>query len=404
MSISNALLSFQDQTWVIGVSGGPDSMALLDLAKTSGVQCLAVHVNYHKRDTADRDMLIVENYCDLNKIPLFIFDAWEGTGNFQDFARRFRYEKFTEVAKNHHALGVLVGHHLMDDVETYLIQKQRRSQVTYYGLKSQTMINGITVERPLLKIQKEDLITYCNEHNIEYGIDESNFSDDYLRNRIRKELTNDELLGRISTILSEKEKENQDLNAFRIQYQYQLQQDYISLEAFNTLEYPVHYLQLWIRAHVPMKYLSEDHLIEIYRQIQQSQNFKQKLNSWRLIKQYGQIVLLPPQVSYTYLLKEMCNLKTPYFEILTQADPQHVFEVIDSDFPLTIRNAKNGDTYTIDGKSHKLSRWFISHKIPQGERETWPLVLNCHNEVIHIARIRIPRSLNTHKTHLYMIK
>ncbi|KAF0225003.1 MAG: tRNA(Ile)-lysidine synthase [Erysipelotrichaceae bacterium] len=379
-------------------------MALLELARVNKVQCLAVHVNYHKRDTADRDMLIVETYCVTNKIPLFIFDAGESTGNFQDFARQFRYEKFAEVAKNQHALGVLVAHHLMDDVETYLIQKQRRSQVTYYGLKSQTTLHDITVERPLLKITKEALMAYCDEQKIEYGIDESNFSDDYLRNRIRKELINEKLHGKIASILSEKDKENQDLNAFKIQYQYQLEQDHISLEDFNALEYPVLYLQLWIRAHVKMKLLSEDHLVEILRQIQTTQNFKQKLGLYRLIKQYGQIVLLSPQVSYTYLLKEVGHLETPYFEILCTADPQHAFEVTESDFPLTIRNAQKGETYVVDEKPHKLSRWFISHKISQGERESWPVVLNCHNEVIHIARIRIPRCLNTHKTHLYMIK
>ena len=292
----------------------------------------------------------------------------------------------------------------MDDVETYLIQKQRRSQVTYYGLKSQTTLHGVTVERPLLKITKEALTAYCDEHKIEYGIDESNFSDDYLRNRIRKELVNEKLRGKIASILSEKEKENQDLNVFKIQYQYQLDQDHISLDDFNALEYPVLYLQLWIRAHVQMKLLSEDHLVEILRQIQTTQNFKLRLGSYRLIKQYGQIVLLSPQVSYTYLLKEVGNLETPYFEILSKADPQHAFEVIESDFPLTIRNAQKGETYVIDEKPHKLSRWFISHKISQGERESWPVVLNCRNEVIHIARIRIPRCLNTHKTHLYMIK
>lgn len=404
MSIERFLSSYQNQTWVIAVSGGPDSMALLELAHSSEVNCVVVHVNYHKRSTAERDMNIVKDYCSNHDILCFVFDAGEHHGNFQDYARNFRYARCAEVAQKYHALGVLVAHHLMDDVETYLIQKQRRSQVTHYGLKNKTTLYGIPVERPLLKVMKEELITYCEKKHIPYGIDETNLSDDYLRNRIRKELLSDESHVQLNAILDEKNKENQDLETFKNEYHYQLNQACLSYGEYEKLDYPIFYLQLWIRSHVEIKLLSEDHLIEIHRQIMQSHHFKHQLGTWRLIKQYGQICLLSPRVSYTYLLKEPIDLATPFFEIKTHADPQHSFEVIDADFPLTIRNAQTKEIYRSDDTLHSLSRWFISHKIPQSERETWPVIVNCHNEVIHIARIRIPRHLNTPKTPLYMIK
>jgi len=404
MILSETLKAYQNQKWVIAVSGGPDSMALLDLARQSKAQCFCVHVNYHLRETADRDMMIVKDYCSTHKIPLFIFDSPKGSGNFQDFARRFRYEKFAEVAQENSALGVLVAHHLLDDLETYVMQKQRRSQVTHYGLQSKTTLFGITVERPLLELKKEDLIEYCEENKIVYGIDESNTSDDYLRNRIRKELL--ALPGHyaLCDLLEEKHKDNEDLEAYQAKHQKQLTKKSIMVSDFLCLEYPVLFLQLWIRTHCDLKSLSEDHLSELNRQLRTSASLTQKLGSWRLIKQYGQISLLSSPPSYTVILKGPEDVKTEFFEIKTQAEEKHGFVVYDSDYPISIRNAQKGETYLRHGELHKLSRWFISHKIPQSERECWPVVVNCKNEVIHIARLRLDRQLYTSKTKLYMIK
>ena len=79
-------------TYIIGVSGGPDSMALLDMCRKEGFQLVVAHMNYKKRDTADRDMELVRSYCARFHIP---FEAKLQTkpcvGNFQAFAREERY-------------------------------------------------------------------------------------------------------------------------------------------------------------------------------------------------------------------------------------------------------------------------------------------------------------------------
>ena len=53
----------EKETYIIGVSGGPDSMALLDMCRKEGFQLVVAHMNYKKRDTADRDMELVRSYC-----------------------------------------------------------------------------------------------------------------------------------------------------------------------------------------------------------------------------------------------------------------------------------------------------------------------------------------------------
>jgi tRNA(Ile)-lysidine synthase len=262
------------------------------------------------------------------------------------------------------------------------------------------MIFGVRVDRPLLKFTKQALLDYCEAHHISYGIDESNESDDYLRNKVRKQLAGSSIAG----LLNEKEAKNQQLKTFRETHADLLRKSALSLEEFYALPYPLYFLGHWIRQQLTIKALSEDHLEELFRQIQSSRGFKQSLQSGRIIKQYGQISVLPEPKSYTYILKEAQSLRTPFFEIMTQAQDQHAFEVAEDDFPLTIRSAQANEVYFIGEDAHKLSRWFISHKIPQEDRETWPVVLNCHGEVIHIFRIKLPRRVNTHKTRLYMIK
>lgn len=375
-------------------------MALLDLANQTGVHCIAVHINYHKRDSADRDMRIVQDYCVKHNVPCVVFDAPEKDGNFQDFARRFRYEKFAEVVKNHDASGVLVAHHRNDDLETFVMQKLRNSAVTHFGLSDSTELFGIRVDRPLLQFMKQELIDYCESQGLTYGIDETNLSDDYLRNRIRKQLEDENL----DALSAEKDKLNAALDDFRNAHQELLAQNTLSMETFTELPYPLVFLQHWIRTQLPMKVLSDEHLEELLRQIQSSPAFKHPLGNGRLIKQYGQISVLPPPQSYNIFLKAPSNLKTPFFEIKTEAQEIHGFDVIDSDFPLTIRNASFSEQIVIKGKVSKLSRWFISHKIPQAQRESWPVVVNASGEVIYIFRIRIPRVLNTYKSRLYMLK
>lgn len=79
----------------------------------------------------------------------------------------------------------MIAHQQDDHIETYLMQKQRKSIPSHYGLPFYSNRKSLTLIRPLLLWTKQELEDYCIDHQIPYGIDESNLSDDYLRNRIR---------------------------------------------------------------------------------------------------------------------------------------------------------------------------------------------------------------------------
>jgi tRNA(Ile)-lysidine synthetase-like protein len=399
------LNKYKNQTWVISVSGGPDSMALLDMAFKCDLKIIVLHVNYHKRDSALRDQKLVEDYCTRNHIKFYTFHAPEFSGNFQDEARVFRYMKIREIIKDENAIGVLVAHHKDDDLETLLFQITRKSKVSYYGLSESTHLFSVRVDRPLLEYTKEELVSYCHEHSIPYGIDESNMSLVYTRNRIRKTLST----------LSENEKEelfkikkeyNQKRIKFVDSYKDLLNQTSLSHNDYISLSHNRHsFLLEWLRKQTDLYPISEKFIHELDRQLLVSKAVKLRLTeSCRIIKQYEIIRLLFDREDYLYCLD--------LYECLDK-DIKLVYEKIDSytkvflpleGFPIKITNLRacknqlQSNTYT------KLSRWFIKNKITIQEREMWPLVFNSRNELLYILDVGYEHGVSTDTIECYMIK
>ncbi|MBX4210309.2 MAG: tRNA lysidine(34) synthetase TilS [Mollicutes bacterium PWAP] len=177
---------------LVAVSGGPDSMFLINKYKVQNI--IAIHVNYNKRETSKRDEEIVKNYCLKNSIPLRIKNIKESEhpdkGNFQDFARNIRYSFFKEIAIEFNAIEVVTGHHLDDFLETALMQKNSKRQPNFYGIRLKNVIDGLKIRRPLIDLYfKDEILLYLNKKNIPFGIDETNNNHIYERNKIRKELS-----------------------------------------------------------------------------------------------------------------------------------------------------------------------------------------------------------------------
>jgi tRNA(Ile)-lysidine synthase len=401
----NSLDKYRNQTWVISVSGGPDSMALLDMAFKYELTIIALHVNYHKRDSALRDQQIVENYCTRNNIKHQIHHANEFSGNFQDEARVYRYTKIKEAIKDTNAIGVLVAHHKDDDLETLLFQITRKSKVNYYGLSESTHLFGVRVDRPLLAYTKEELLSYCHENSIPYGVDESNVNLVYTRNRIRKALST----------LNENEKEelfkikkeyNQERINFVESYKDLLNQTSFSHKDYISLSHNRHsFLLEWLRKQSDLYPISDKFILELDRQLFVSTSVKLRLTkSYRIIKQYGMISIVKDKKDYLFHLE--------LYECLDK-DVKLVYDKIESytkvilpisAYPIKITNLRacknqlQSNTYT------KLSRWFIKNKITIQEREMWPLVFNNQNELLYILDVGYEHGVSTDTIECYMIK
>ena len=178
----------KDKKLLLAVSGGIDSMVLLDLFYKLRFDICIVHCNFQLRGKeSDADEMLVRETCQDSYIPYFIesFDtlefAKENKLSIQLAARKLRYDWFQEII----SLGfdyVLTAHHLDDNVETFLINFTRGTGLE--GLTGIPAQNG-NIIRPLLPFSREEIENYALENKIQWREDSSNASDKYFRNKLR---------------------------------------------------------------------------------------------------------------------------------------------------------------------------------------------------------------------------
>lgn len=183
---------FNKKRYVIAVSGGPDSMALLHMYhKYVKAVCT---VKYNKRPDCDFDVECVKKLCTKYNLQLELLDVTDeiydsiSENNFQNKARIIRYDFFKKIAKKYNTNKILVAHHLDDFLETAYMQQKQSTNLNFYGIKEVTVLDdGFEIHRPLIrKYRKSTLKRYCQDFNIEYAIDSSNELPIYERNRVRK--------------------------------------------------------------------------------------------------------------------------------------------------------------------------------------------------------------------------
>jgi tRNA(Ile)-lysidine synthase len=177
---------------ILGLSGGADSMALAHFLNSEGYQFIAAHCNFQLRDSAsDKDQELVENWCNKNGIKCFIKSfntnkyAKTNKLSIEMAARKLRYDWFKELVKGNNAEGIVVAHHLNDQIETYFLNMLRGSGIK--GYKGMIPKNG-NVLRPFLEIKREEIEKYVLENSIPYRIDETNADTAIVRNAIRHKI------------------------------------------------------------------------------------------------------------------------------------------------------------------------------------------------------------------------
>lgn len=383
-----------EKKWIIGVSGGPDSMALLDLCRRHQVAVVCAHVNYHHRPTADRDQQLVEDYCHTHAI-LFSSRSpiQEASGNFQAWARDVRYAFFAELAKAEGAAGVLIAHHLDDFLETALLQQESGRQSEVLGIREEGRVMGVQVVRPLLNRTKQQLQDYCDRHHIPYGIDESNLSDDYRRNQLRHHQLAELSEAQKRSAVQKLKRRNRNRQKRRDAVKAKLNpaNQIISQEIFLTLNEAEQriFLRMWMQeqgASVP----SEAFLIELTKALKQKQgNFNLTFSKDRRFQlAYGFFSLdFTEEVSYCYVLDKIELFATPYFKVAMQGETTEAVTLTEEDFPITIRSPQPQDAIQLRFGTKRLNRWFIDRKIPPDQRRSWPVVVNRRGEIVLVPKI-----------------
>lgn len=198
------LLSLSD-LYIVALSGGADSVALLLLLDEMGYKVHALHCNFHLRgEESDRDERFCEDLCLKKNIPFhrIHFDtlmyAETHKMSVEMAARELRYRYFEKLRKDIGAEGICVAHHQDDTVETVLLNLVRGT-----GLRGLTGIqprNG-AILRPLLCVTRTEIEAYLATKQQDYVTDSTNLETDFVRNKIRLQVV--PLLRQLNPAVSE---------------------------------------------------------------------------------------------------------------------------------------------------------------------------------------------------------
>ena len=221
---------------ILAVSGGPDSISMLDILykiqqnKNINFEIIVAHVNHMIREEAMEDAMYVKEFCKKRNIEFYLksIDVKKIANNnkigTEEAGRKERYGFFNELAKKTSANKIAIAHNKNDNVETVFMHILRGTGIN--GLKGIEHKRGMYI-RPLIECERNEIENYCEENNLEPRIDKTNFENVYTRNKVRnivipyvqKEFNQNiiETIDRLSKLVTEEEEymEKQVENAYK---------------------------------------------------------------------------------------------------------------------------------------------------------------------------------------------
>lgn len=387
----------KDKTYLIAVSGGPDSMALLNMLYLLKYRLVICHVNYHKRKESSFEEKKICEYAKERGIPVHVLDASQSQceGNFQAWARELRYHFFKKQYLSYQADGLFVAHHQDDLLETYIMQKNRQSLVSYYGIKEESEILQMKIIRPLLSFTKEELLKYCQSNQVFYSVDSSNLSDGYTRNKIRHHIVEKLTQTQRRELLDEIDSQNQKLSKIYKKADILLNKEEKIIEELFAEEELVQniFLYRYITKYLPFvsNKLSKARIAEIKKMLKTT-----KANSriliyppYYLIKSYQKFYISESinSFDYAYIINEpqILDTKEFYVDLTKDTSPLNIYSY---SYPLTIRNVRRGDVVKFGEIKKRVNRILIDEKIPLEKRRKYPVIVDNMGNVVYIPLYR----------------
>lgn len=405
----------EDDSVVVAVSGGPDSMCLLNLLlevqKKKYFRLIIAHVNHNVRIESEQEKIMIKKYCDDNK---FIFEYLKiekyTNDNFHDFARKKRYQFFENLITKYKAKYLMTAHHGDDLVETILMRLTRGSTFKgYSGFSMLTPCNDYTLVRPLITKTKFEIQQYMDQNNLWYAIDTSNYKDVYTRNRYRKyilPILKDE--NKNMHLKFKKFSENiKDVSNFLEKYTDTVINNIyynkkINIRAFLKEEKAVkdnilyRILQETYQNNIYL--INSKHISSIYNVINSNRNIGIDLPlDFKFIKEYDFCFIFKEDDVNSYKFEIINKVELPTGKMIRSIDKCNLTnnDVIylnseDIALPLFVRNRKKGDKILVKNMKNfkKVKDIFINEKIPKSIRNIYPIIVDSNDQIIWIPGIK----------------
>lgn len=404
-------------TIVVGVSGGPDSMALLyilnEFKNKMDLNIICAHVNHNKRKESEQEKIDLENYCKKNNITFeYIKVTNWGDDNFHNEARSVRYNFFEELVYNYGAKYLMTAHQGDDLIETILMRIVRGSTLKGYSGFSRIVDKGdYKIIRPLITVTKDEILKFDEKNGIQYAIDESNNEDHYTRNRYRHTVLpflkqeepniHKKFLKFSETLLK---NSNYIDSVASKEYNKVFQNGNLDIDKFKSLD-PV--IQTKIIYNILEKIYGDDLLIVgnahvdlIFGLISsnKSNSVVHLPNNVIVVKSYNELTFSyddDVNDQYEIQIDEIVNL--PNGKIIEKVDEtndtsNYTIKLNSKEvtLPLYVRNRRDGDKIKLKGLNayKKVSEIFINEKIKTSDRNSWPVVLDSKEEIVWLPGLK----------------
>ena len=406
---------------VVGFSGGPDSVFLVEILKKLknfiNFKIYLVHINHLLRgEDADSDENFSFEYAKKNNLEIFIKRipvkeiAKEIGKTLEEVGREERYKFFSEIYEKVRATKIATAHNKDDQIETFLFRLIRGTSLQ--GLEGIKIKNN-NVIRPISEIYKKDILEYLNKNEIQYKIDKTNFENEFTRNSIRLDLIpfieeryNIKFKDKIFSLIEEIRENNQN-NSLNLS-------DYTDSKNRILLE-KIKFLSNFDRKNLLGLFLNEKNIEvnrnkidEINSLIKSNGTKKIDLNkTYRIVKNYTHLYIEEKRENNT-INNSTIQLKIPSeqvfnnfkisIEIVKNLDipkekNQYLLDTLYNDI-IEVRYRKEGDRIFLDeNHSKKIKEIFIEQKIPKDIRDRIPIFLYNNNIfwIYNVKKAYIPR-------------
>lgn len=403
---------------VVGCSGGPDSIFLLEvllrIREEYNLFLGLAHINHMFRgDEAERDENFVRSLGKKYNIPVFVRRksmeelSREKKITLEEAGREIRYSFFDEVLDEINGNKVALAHNLDDQVETFLFRLIRGS--SFEGLEGILDLREKFV-RPINEIYKSEIMEYLDKNMIEYKIDSTNLKNDYTRNSIRLDLIpflennyNPKVKEKLFNFIKEIREINQILE---IDYEKYIENNIIDINKLFTLD------KEYLRKKVINYYLNINNVKVSRNKIENISNIletggtkKIKLDKYcTLVKEYDKIYLSVNKTEKNQVKELVLNIpgKVVFGEYIVEATlGEENFKGGEQEFKtnlkkndkLLVRSRISGDMIFLKGMdtSKKVKDIFVNSKIPKDKREEIPIVVHqkedC-DEIVWLCGVR----------------
>ncbi|MFP7699496.1 tRNA lysidine(34) synthetase TilS [Candidatus Phytoplasma pyri] len=399
--------------YVISVSGGVDSMVLLNVLFYKNIRLVVVHFNHLKRKESYKDKILVENYCLKNKIPFFYFEIKLSLNNFQNEARLLRQKNLQSVAFRYRTNYIITAHHLDDLAENIFMKISRGSSLLGYsgGMQIKQKISDFYFLKPFLYVTKKDILNYAQKNNINYLDDITNNLNIYKRNEIRNQIIpwfkkDINFLKHIKIyhfqILATYEFiRNETKNFLKLQ-----NSNFFCLKIFLNLQLAVQkdiILFLLENKNIFKNFNLLEDIIKGLKEKNKPNLFWDLSKNFQFIKSYNKFFLLDKTKNFLKKFKKPILCMVLFLELINFIF-DHICKIYYDNLllPLKLRHRKQGDVVKFLYGTKKLKSFLIEKKIPLYKRDELWLIVDNQNQILWIPKIYINKTLGK-KNNCYLV-